>query len=157
MIGCLFMLPFAAGVGVYLLLSSPSSTTGGDTASQQSGTSAPPDTADGTSSPPSVPSYMQTRQPKPGTAGFLDFNGNPVLVATTEGVASQIANDINADNVAALRQLEKDGDSYFVEAGTTVVLIKSDRYLTGTYVLCVSIEDGSHKGEIGWVPGEYMR
>ena len=160
-IGCLFFLPFIAGGGVFLLMSLPPSAEKPDVASSQPEASAPayaPIPPGGTDRPsPDVPTYAQPQMPKPGTAGRLDYNGEPVLVATTEYAASQIANDIAASNTAALLKLEKSGAAYIVDDDTPITIVKNDHYLNGASVYHIRIEGGKRNGQDGWVPGDYVR
>ena len=143
-IGCLFILPFLVAGGVILMMSMPPSPNN-------------PDTSTPTDNPPpyTAPS-VQPQASTSGTSAHLDYNGQPVLVATTEYVASQIVNDIAASNTEALSKLEKNGDAYIVDDDTPIVVIKSDHYLTDALVYHVRIESGAYRGQDGWVPGDYV-
>ena len=158
--GCLFILPFLAAGGVFLLMALPPSTNKPDTSTSQPAelppayTSAPPTPAD--NPPPYTAPSVQPHASTSKTWARLDYNGLPVLVATTEYVASQIVNDIAASNTEALSKLEKSGEAYIVDDDTPVVVVKEDHYLTGASVYHVRIEGGSYKGQDGWVPGEYV-
>ncbi len=159
-IGCLFMLPFLVAGGVFLLMSLPPSTNKPDTSTSQptdlppAYTSAPP-TPTG-NPPPNTSAPVHPQAGTSTTSARLDYNGQPVLVATTEYVASQIVNDIAASNTEALSKLEKSGEAYIVDDDTPVIVVNRDHYLTGASVYHVRIKGGAYNGKDGWVPSDYV-
>jgi hypothetical protein len=88
-----------------------------------------------------------------GYEGKIDVGGGEVPVASSEEALGEMTNSAVAKDKEGLAKMMLNGQLFSVPNGTKARLI--GRNWTGG--IRVRILDGSHYGDDGWIPGEFLK